>query len=99
MEGIRGLVVEGDRVENMKTSEVYYELPQELIAQTPLCQRDHSRLMVLNRESGEIIHRHFYDLVDLLRPGDCLIFNDSRVLPARLYGIKEGTGQRLNFCF
>lgn len=81
----------------MKTSDFYYELPQELIAQTPLCQRDHSRLMVLNRESGEIIHRHFYDLVDLLRPGDCLIFNDSRVLPARLYGIKEGTGATVEF--
>lgn len=81
----------------MKTSDFYYELPQNLIAQTPLEQRDHSRLMVLDRKSGEISHRHFYDLVDLLRPGDCLILNDSRVLPARLYGIKEGTGATVEF--
>lgn len=81
----------------MKTSDFYYELPQDLIAQTPLERRDQSRLMVLDRKSGEIRHRHFYDLVDLLRPGDCLILNDSRVLPARLYGIKEGTGATVEF--
>lgn len=70
----------------MKTSDFYYDLPPELIAQTPLPQRDASRLMTLDRTTGEIAHRHFYDLPDLLRSGDCLILNDSRVLPARLMG-------------
>lgn len=70
----------------MKTSDFYYDLPPELIAQTPIPQRDSSRLMTLDRRSGEISHRHFYDLPELLNPGDCLILNDSRVLPARLLG-------------
>nr|WP_325211916.1 tRNA preQ1(34) S-adenosylmethionine ribosyltransferase-isomerase QueA [uncultured Oscillibacter sp.] len=70
----------------MKTSDFYYELPQELIAQTPMEKRDGSRLMTLDRRTGETGHRHFYDLPSLLRPGDCLIMNDSRVLPARLLG-------------
>ena len=70
----------------MKTSDFYYDLPPELIAQTPIPQRDSSRLMTLDRRSGEIVHRHFYDLPELLNPGDCLILNDSRVLPARLLG-------------
>lgn len=70
----------------MKTSDFYYDLPPELIAQTPIPQRDSSRLMTLDRRSGEIGHRHFYDLPELLNPGDCLILNDSRVLPARLLG-------------
>lgn len=70
----------------MKTSDFYYDLPQELIAQTPLERRDSSRLMVLHRETGELEHRHFYDIVDYLQPGDCLVMNDSRVLPARLLG-------------
>ena len=68
----------------MKTSDFYYDLPQELIAQTPLDQRDSSRLMTLDRVTGETEHHHFYELPDFLRPGDCLILNDSRVLPARL---------------
>ena len=76
----------------MKTSDFYYDLPEELIAQTPILERDHSRLMRLNRNTGEITHLHFYDIIDELNPGDCLILNNSRVLPARLYGIKEGTG-------
>ena len=71
---------------DMKTSDFYYDLPQELIAQTPIQQRDASRLMTLDRSTGETKHRHFYDLPDFLRPGDCLILNDSRVLPARLLG-------------
>lgn len=75
----------------MKRSEFYYDLPQNLIAQDPLEQRDHSRLMVLNKETGEIEHRHFYDIVDLLNEGDVLVLNDSKVMPARLYGVKEGT--------
>ena len=70
----------------MKTSAFFYELPQELIAQTPIEKRDGSRLMTLDRRTGETGHRHFYDLPSLLRPGDCLIMNDSRVLPARLLG-------------
>ena len=70
----------------MKTHDFYYELPQELIAQTPLERRDGSRLMTLDRQSGAVGHRHFYELPELLRPGDCLVLNDSRVLPARLLG-------------
>ena len=70
----------------MKTSDFWYDLPDELIAQTPLQQRDSSRLLVLDRVSGEVQHRHFYDILDYLNPGDCLVLNDSRVLPARLLG-------------
>ena len=70
----------------MKTHDFYYELPPELIAQTPLERRDASRLLVLDRDTGAWEHRHFHDLPSLLRPGDCLIMNDSRVLPARLLG-------------
>lgn len=76
----------------LKTSDFHYDLPQELIAQTPLERRDGSRLMVLDRESGEITHRHFYDLPEYLHPGDTLVLNDSRVLPARLYGHRVPTG-------
>lgn len=75
----------------MKTHDFYYELPEELIAQTPLQQRDHSRLMTVDRRSGQIAHRHFYDIVDLLNPGDCLVLNNSRVLPARLLGNRVPT--------
>ena len=70
----------------MKTSDFYYDLPEELIAQTPIEQRDTSRLMTVERGTGTVEHRHFYDLPDFLRPGDCLILNNSRVLPARLLG-------------
>ena len=70
----------------MKTHDFYYDLPPELIAQTPIEKRDGSRLMTLDRATGKTSHRHFYDLPQLLRPGDCLIMNDSRVLPARLLG-------------
>ena len=70
----------------MKKSDFYFDLPEELIAQTPLERRDASRLLLLDRESGEITHKHFYDLPDYLNPGDCLVLNDSRVLPARLMG-------------
>ena len=70
----------------MKKSDFYYNLPEELIAQTPVTPRDHSRLMVVDRESGAITHRHFYNLCDILQKGDLLVMNDSRVLPARLYG-------------
>ena len=70
----------------MKTHDFYYDLPEELIAQTPIEKRDTSRLLVLDKQTGEWQHRHFYDITDYLRPGDCLILNDSRVLPARLLG-------------
>jgi len=70
----------------MKTKDFYFDLPPELIAQTPLAQRDASRLMVLDKDTGAYSHRHFHELPALLRPGDCLILNDSRVLPARLLG-------------
>ena len=76
----------------MKTSDFYYDLPQELIAQTPLDKRDTSRLMTLDRETGAVEHHHFYELPDFLDPGDCLILNNSRVLPARLLGRREPTG-------
>lgn len=66
-----------------------YDLPQELIAQHPMEPRDHSRLLVVDKNTGELEHRHFYDLVDYLKPGDVLVFNDTRVIPARLYGHKE----------
>jgi len=70
----------------MKTKDFYFDLPEELIAQTPIQQRDTSRLLTLNKKTGEVEHHHFYELPDLLRPGDCLIMNNSRVLPARLLG-------------
>ena len=76
----------------MKTQDFWYDLPEELIAQTPLKQRDASRLLVLDRASGDIAHRHFYDIYDYLQPGDTLVMNDSRVLPARLLGQKPTGG-------
>ncbi len=76
----------------MKTHDFYYDLPEELIAQTPLQQRDASRLMVLHRQNGALEHKHFYDIIDYLNPGDCLVLNDSRVLPARLMGHRPTGG-------
>lgn len=76
----------------MKTHDFWYDLPEELIAQTPLQQRDASRLLVLDRKSGETEHRHFYNILDYLKPGDCLVMNDSRVLPARLLGNRPTGG-------
>ena len=76
----------------MKKSDFNFELPQELIAQTPLEKRDASRLLVLDKKTGETQHRHFYELPELLRPGDCLVMNDSRVLPARLMGTRPTGG-------
>ena len=81
----------------MKKSDFYYDLPKELIAQHPVDPRDHSRLMVVDRKTGEIEHRHFYDVIDYLEPDDCLIINDTRVLPARIYGVKEETGAVVEF--
>ena len=76
----------------MKTHDFWYDLPEELIAQTPLENRDTSRLLVLDRELGSVKHQHFYDVIDYLKPGDCLVMNDSRVLPARLLGHRPTGG-------
>lgn len=81
----------------MKTSDFYYDLPKELIAQTPVEPRDSSRLLILGRNNGEIEHKHFYDIIEYLHEGDLLVVNDSRVLPARIFGIKEETGARVEF--
>ena len=71
----------------MKLTDFYYDLPQELIAQDPLLKRSESRLMVLDRKDNTIEHKHFYDVIDYLNPGDCLVINDTKVLPARLMGV------------
>lgn len=81
----------------MKTSDFYYDLPQRLIAQTPLEDRTSSKLLKVNKKTGELEHKHFYDVLDCLNEGDCLVLNDTRVLPARLYGEKEGTGGKIEF--
>lgn len=81
----------------MKTSDFYYNLPEELIAQTPVEPRDSSRMMVYNRKTKEVLHKHFYDVIDFLNEGDALIVNDSRVLPARIYGTKIPTGANVEF--
>jgi len=81
----------------MNKSDFYYDLPEALIAQHPVEPRDSSRLMVVDKASGEIQHKHFYDIIDELREGDCLILNNTRVLPARIFGIKDGTGARVEF--
>ena len=81
----------------MKKSDFYYDLPERLIAQHPLEQRDSSRLMVLNKTTGELEHKHFHDLIDMLGENDCLILNDTRVLPARIYGTKQQTGAVVEF--
>ncbi len=79
----------------MKTSDFYYDLPSELIAQTPTEPRDHSRMLYLNRQTGALEDKHFFDIIDYLKPGDLLIVNNSRVLPARLYGTKLETGSHM----
>lgn len=81
----------------MKTSDFYYDLPKELIAQTPVEPRDSSRLLILGRNDGKIEHKHFFDIIDYLNKGDLLVVNDSRVLPARIFGIKNNTGARVEF--
>ena len=74
----------------MKKSDFYFDLPERLIAQHPLEQRDASRLMVLDRRDGSVTHRHFRDLLEYVQPGDCMVFNNSRVIPARLMGHAVG---------
>ena len=76
----------------MKTSDFYFDLPKELIAQDPLKDRSGSRLMVLDKETGEVSHHIFKEIIDFLNPGDCLVINNTKVIPARLYGVKEDTG-------
>lgn len=81
----------------MKTSDFFYDLPKELIAQTPIKKRDESRLMVVDRNSSDIKHKHFFDIIDYLNEGDCLVLNSSKVIPARLYGNKLDTGGKVEF--
>ena len=81
----------------MDIKDFYYDLPQEMIAQTPLSDRTASKLMVLNRKTHEISHKHFYDICDYLNPGDCLVMNNTRIIPARLYGVKENSGGKIEF--
>lgn len=81
----------------MKISDFDYHLPEELIAQKPADRRDASRMLVVHRDTGRLEHRHFYDILDYLKAGDCLVLNNSKVLPARLYGTKEKTGARVEF--
>ena len=81
----------------MKKSDFFYDLPEELIAQHPIEPRDSSRLLVLNKENGSVEHKHFYDITDYLKEGDCLILNNTRVLPARIYGVKTTTGAVVEF--
>ena len=80
---------------DLKTSDFYYDLPERLIAQHPMEKRDSSRLMVIDRKSGEVSHKHFYDIIDYLEEGDVLVINDSKVIPARLYGHVEGREEAL----
>lgn len=81
----------------MKTSDFFYDLPEELIAQTPVEPRDSSRLMLLNKDNGSVEHKIFRDLIDYLNPGDCLILNNTRVIPARIFGVKKETGAVVEF--
>ena len=82
----------------MRTADFDYELPEELIAQTPVEPRDHSRLMVVHRDSMEPEHKHFYDIIEYLQPGDALVINETRVIPARLLGVKEEPASRWRCC-
>jgi len=82
---------------NMNVKEFYYDLPEELIAQEPILERDMSRLMVLHKDVGNVEHKIFKDIKEYLSEGDCLVLNDTRVIPARLYGEKEGTGSKIEF--
>ena len=81
----------------MNISEFDYELPLELIAQHPSQKREDCRLLVVHRDDHTVEHKHFYDIIDYLKPGDCLVMNDSKVLPARMFGVKEGTGAKIEF--
>ncbi len=82
---------------NFKTSDFYYDLPENLIAQTPIKERDHSRLLVLDKKTGRISHKHFYEITEFLNKGDCLVINDTKVLPARLFGMRKDTKSLIEF--
>ena len=86
-------IIEDIGKNNMHINDFDYELPQELIAQTPAQKRDCSRLMVVDRKTGEVAHKHFYDIIEELKPTDCLVLNNSKVLPARLYGRHRREGR------
>lgn len=88
-------IVNEKKPTDLKTSDFYYDLPERLIAQHPMEKRDSSRLMVIDRKSGEVSHKHFYDVIDYLNEGDVLVINDSKVIPARLYGHAEGREEAL----
>lgn len=90
------LSIKNAKGKQMKTSDFYYDLPEELIAQHPTQERDKARLLCLDKNTGTISHKKFYDIIDFLNPGDCLVMNDTRVLPARIYGQKD-TGARVEF--
>ncbi len=81
----------------MDVKQFDFDLPQELIAQTPIPQRDQSRLLVMNKHTGALRHRHFCDIVEELDAGDCLVLNNTKVIPARLYGVLEGSGGAVEF--
>lgn len=81
----------------MKTSDFYYDLPEELIAQHPIKNREESRLLILDKKTGEVEHRTFKDIIDYLYEGDCLVLNDTRVIPARLFGSREGKDEKIEF--
>ena len=89
------LIIRMKRGSKLNIEEFDYHLPESLIAQTPLKNRDQSRLLVLQRETGKMTHLHFKDVIDYLNPGDTLVLNDTRVMPARLFGLKEETGAKV----
>ena len=95
MEQKNNVIINEKKPTNLLTSDFFYHLPEELIAQHPAKKRDHSRLMVLDRDSGTITHKHFYDILDYINPGDVLVVNDSKVIPARIYGHVEGRDEAL----
>lgn len=86
---------EDNTMETMNVKDFYFDLPQELIAQDPLEDRSSSRLLVLDKNTGEMEHRHFRDITEYLRPGDCLVINNTKVIPARLFGVKEDTQAKI----
>ena len=90
MEKQNNVIINEKAKTDLVTADFYYDLPEELIAQHPAEKRDHSRLMVLDRENKTITHKHFYDIIDYIRPDDVLVVNDSKVIPARIYGHVEG---------
>jgi len=81
----------------MKSSDFYYDLPQELIAQTPIENREASKLLVLDKKTGNVEHKVFSDIIDYLEEGDCWVLNNTKVIPARLYGNKKDTGAKIEF--